>query len=164
VSTQPNDFTEPSPASQAPAVIHLPYVPPPAEKKRPKRQRAHVEQFRTDDEEHAVLEARAREVGLSLGAYCRRVLIGEAGPRARRAPPTAASRARALNITAINRVGNLINQGMRALHDTARRAPEMAERDRLAEEIAATRDLLETAIPALREALAIVLSDDDRER
>jgi len=132
----------------------------PGVRARPKRQRGNVEQFRTDDTEHGVLVEKAQAAGLSLGAYYRSVLLGDAGARARRAPPTEASRARALDITAINRVGNLINQGIRALHDTARRAAEGDERDRLAEEIAATRALLEDTLPALRETLATVLGDD----
>jgi hypothetical protein len=158
----PDDLAEPVPTGDAP-IVYLPPLPAAAEKKRPKRQRAHVEQFRTDDDEHAVLAGKAHDAGLSLGAYYRRALIGDAGERARRAPPTENSRLRAQHITAINRVGNLINQGIRALHDTARRAPEAGERDRLADEIAATRELLESALPELREALAVVIAGDDRE-
>jgi Mobilization protein NikA len=164
MSAPPRDFAEPALARDAPAIIHLPHLPPPiAEKKRPKRQRGHVEQFRTDAGEHAALAALAEAAGLSLGAYFRRELIGSAGVRARRAPPTEASRLRARHITAINRAGNLINQGIRALHDAARRAPEADSRDRLAEEITATRELLEGALPALREALAAAVAGDDHE-
>jgi hypothetical protein len=151
-----------APAGQAPPVIHLPHLPPPAmpEKKQPKRQRRHVDHFRTDDAEHAELLARAGEAGLSVDAYCRLKTLGDAGARSKRAQPTETSRLRAAHVTAINRVGNLVNQGIRALHDTARRAPEGGDRDRLAEEIAATLVLLETTLPALREALAAVLGDD----
>ncbi len=129
-------------------------------KKRPKRQRGHVEQFRTDDAEHAELVAKARGVGLSLGAYYRRELIGAPGARSKRAPPTETSRLRATHITAINRAGNLVNQGIHALNEIRRTAPEAVERDRLAYELEATRKLLEKAIPALNEALAAVLGDD----
>jgi hypothetical protein len=83
-------FNETPPAAPAPAVIHLP--PPPADlapARKPKRQRRHVEQFRTDDAEHAELVARARDAGLSIGAYARAVLLGDAGPRARRRAPAA---------------------------------------------------------------------------
>jgi hypothetical protein len=158
--TAPPDPAEAAPVAWVPAVSHLPPLPVQGEKKRPRRQRGNVEQFRTDDAEHGALTEKAQAAGLSLGAYYRSVLLGDAGQRAKRAPPTEASRARALDVTAINRVGNLINQGIRALHDTARRAPEAADRDRLAEEIAATRALLEDALPVLREALAAVLGDD----
>jgi hypothetical protein len=150
---------EPAPARDAPAVIHLPHVPlPDTEKKRPKRQRGHVEQFRTDDEEHAALMILAHEAGLSLGAYYRRELIGIAGARSKRALPTETSRLRAQHLTAINRIGNLVNQGIYALN---RIDPETAGRDRLADEVAAARELLQAAMPALREALAAVLSGDD---
>lgn len=158
--TDPFDPSEPAPARDAPAVIHLPYVPAPVAKKQPKRQRPHVDHFRTSDEEHAELLVRAREAGLSVDAYCRLKTLGDPGPRSRRGATSEASRQRAQHITAINRVGNLINQGIRALHDTARRAPEAADRDRLAEEVEATRALLQAAMPALREALAGAVSDD----
>jgi hypothetical protein len=45
----PNQHTGPAPAREAPPVIHLPYVPPPAPlsaKKQPKRQRPHVKHTR----------------------------------------------------------------------------------------------------------------------
>ena len=155
---------EPAPARDAPAVIHLPHVPsPPAAKKRPKRQRDHVDHFRTSDDEHAELVARAREAGLSVDAFCRLKTLGDPGPRSRRGAPTEASRLRAQHITAINRVGNLVNQGIRALNDTALSAPEAGSRDRLADEIAAVRELLQSTVPALQEALAGAVSGDDRE-
>jgi hypothetical protein len=160
-------ITDPAPARSAPSVIHLPYLPPPddlpGKKKRPKRQRGHVDHFRTDDTEHAELAARAREAGLSVDAYCRLKTLGDPGLRSKRAQPTAASRQRAEQITAINRVGNLINQGIHALNETAMRAPEAGSRDRLADEIAAMRELLQSAIPALNAALAAAVWDDVRE-
>jgi hypothetical protein len=73
---------EPAPASDAPAVIHLPRLPRP--KKKPKRQRSRMAFIRLDDAEFAELETRAREAGLSVGAYCRACSLGDAGPRARR--------------------------------------------------------------------------------
>jgi hypothetical protein len=155
---------EPSPANEAPDVIYLPHAPPPEiEKKRPKRQRRHVDHFRTDDAEHAELAARAREAGLSVDAYCRLKTLGDPGARSKRALPTTASRQRAQHITAINRAGNLVNQGIHALHVIELEMPEAGSRDRLADEIAALRELLQSAIPALRDALAAVISDDVRE-
>lgn len=163
MSAPPSDLTEAAPAGEAPAVIYLPDMSPTPEKKRPRRQRAHVDHFRTTAEEHAELAARAREAGLSVDAFCRLKTLGDPGERSRRSPPTENSRLRAQHITAINRVGNLVNQGIRALHDTARQAPEAGDRDRLADEIAATRELLEATLPELREALAVVIAGDDRE-
>src|SRR5580704_11821106 len=118
--TAPEHSAEPAPARDAPAVIHLPHVPPPAaapaEKKRPKRNRGHVDHFRTNDEEHAELAARAQAAGLSVDAFCRLKTLGDAGPRSKRALPTETSRLRAQHVTAINRVGNLVNQGIYALN------------------------------------------------
>jgi hypothetical protein len=108
-------FGEAAPAAQAPAIIHL---PPPADlvpARKPRRQRRHVEQYRTDDAEHAELVARARDAGLSTGAYSRTVLLGDAGPRARRRAPVDRELL-AHNNAALNRVGNNLNQIARALH------------------------------------------------
>jgi hypothetical protein len=71
---------------------------------------------------------------------------------------------RAQHITAINRVGNLVNQGIHALHVIELQMPEAGSLGRLSDEIAATRELLQSAIPALREALAAVVAGDDRQR
>jgi hypothetical protein len=134
--------------------------PPDAGPKKPKRQKARFVGIRFDDAGLDEAQRRAREAGLSLGAYARQRMIDDAGPRAKRAPPTETSRLRAQHITAINRAGNLVNQGIFALN---RIDPEIGTRDRLADEVAAARELLESTIPALREALAAVLSGDDRE-
>ena len=153
-------------ARETPAVIHLPHLPPPtlpSSKKRPKRQRGHVEQFRTDADEHAALVELARKAGLSLGAYYRRELLGDAGPRAKRAPPTEASWLNAAHIAAINRAGSLLNQGIRAVNEIARAAPTTSERDRLSDELESVRGLLESAVPALKSAFAAALAGDVRE-
>jgi hypothetical protein len=155
-----NHHPETAPASDAPPVIQLPHMPLPTEKKRPKRQRGHVDHFRTDAAEHAELAARAAAAGLSVDAFCRLMTLGDPGPRSRRTQPTENSRLRATHITAINRAGNLVNQGIHALNEIKRTAPEAVERDRLAYELEATRKLLEKAMPALNDALAAVLGDD----
>ena len=151
-------------AHDLPEIIYLPHLPPPGvvpgEKKRPKRNRGHVDHFRTSDEEHAELASRARAEGLSVDAYCRLKTLGNAGLRSKRAQPTAASKQRAEHITAINRIGNLINQGIHALN---RIDHDDGPRDRLADEVAAAREILAEAMPLLREALAAAVSDDVRE-
>ena len=86
--------------------------------------------------------------------------LGDAGPRSRRSPPTKDSLLRAQEITAINRAGNLLNQGIRALHDIRQAAQVVTNRDRLADEIEATRKLMEEAMPFLMAALAAVIGDD----
>lgn len=131
-----------------------------AARKQPKRQRSRHVFVRLSDDELAELERRAQAAGLSSGAYFRKSALGEAGPRSKRAAPTTASRLRFEHITAINRAGNLVNQGIRALNEIALSAPAADHRDRLAYELEQARKLLETAIPALNEALAAVMGDD----
>lgn len=144
-------------AAIPPAVIIL---PPPAAKQQPKRKRNHVDHFRTDDDEHAELAEMAREAGLSVDAFCRLKIFGDPGPRSRRSRPTPESRLHADAVIAVNRVGNLVNQGIYALNETALKAPEVAgSRDRLADEIAYARALLSSAVPALHTALAGLLGE-----
>jgi hypothetical protein len=134
-------------------------TPAPA-KKQPNRQRRHVDHFRTDDEEHAELAARARDAGLSVDAFCRLMTLGSPGPRSRRTQPTAASRLRFDTVTAINRIGNLFNQGIRSLHEIRLSAPAARERDRLAYELETLRKDLEKGLGELSLALAAVTADD----
>ncbi len=150
------------PAPQIPAVIHLPYAPSPApEKKKPRRRRARHVFVRLDDAELAELEIRARAAGLSGGAYFRRAALGDPGPRSKRAAPSEQSRLKADHVVAINRWGNLANQGIRALNEIALRAAPATSRDRLADEVIATRELLRGALAALTQTLAMVRGEPD---
>ena len=88
---------------------------PSAAKKKPRRRRQHVEQFRTDDAEHAALEARAREAGLSVGAFVRACALGDPGPRAKRRPTVDGELVARANAE-MNRVGNNINQIAHAMN------------------------------------------------
>ena len=142
------------------ALIELPTGPA---KEPAKRRRRNVDHFRTDDEEHAELAARARDAGLSVDAFCRLKTLGDPGPRSRRSPPTEDRVLRAQHITAINRAGNLVNQGIHALHDIRQAAPAAVERDRLAYELEAVRKLLQSAIPVLSEAVTAAAAGDVRE-
>jgi hypothetical protein len=128
----------------------------PAAKKQPKRQRSRHVFVRLTDAELAELERRGQAAGLSSGAYFRKSALGDAGPRAKRAAPTDASLLKLQHVVAINRAGGLVNQGIRALHEIRQTAPAAVERDRLAYELETVRKLLESAIPALNEALAAV--------
>jgi hypothetical protein len=162
MSAPPRDLDEPAPTAPAPAVIHLPYVPPPApEKKKPRRQRARHVFVRLDDAELAELQTRARAAGLSAGAYFRQAALGDPGPRSKRAAPTEQSRLKADHVVAINRWGNLANQGIRSLNEIALKAPEATSRDRLADEVMDARELLRGAVAALIEALAMVRGEPD---
>jgi hypothetical protein len=155
MSAPPRDFAEPAPAGEAPTVIHLPYVPPPTpEKKKPKRRRGYGEHFRTDEDEHAALIALAQAEGLSLGAYYRQKLIGDPGPRSKRAAPTEQGHLTVANHMAVNRVGANVNQGIRALNEIALKAPQATSRDRLADELMGTRELLRASLAAVEETLA----------
>ena len=134
--TEPSDpFPEAPSAREAPAVIHLPdqrqfrkEVTSGSEK----RQRRHVVQFRTDDAELAELQRRAWDSGrLSVGAFCRKRALGDPGVRHARGPAPADVRLWAQNFTALNRIGNNLNQTARALNELLLIAQEM-NADRLA--------------------------------
>jgi hypothetical protein len=150
VASPKKKTTEPR-MSEAAASLEIPPAP---EKKKPKRRRSRHVFVRLDDAELAELETRAREVGLSAGAYFRHSALGDAGPRSKRAAPTEESRLTANHIIAVNRVGANVNQGIRALNEIALKAPETRSRDRLADEVMATRELLREAVRAVDETLA----------
>lgn len=140
-----------------------------AAKKQPNRQRRHVDHFRTTDEEHAELLARAAAAGLSVDAYCRLKTLGEPGPRSRRRLPTGNSRERAKALAALNHIGGNLNQGFRALNEIALAAPAATHRDRLAYEIEMLRkelakgvDALTPALEAVRDAFSSGTADDSQ--
>jgi Mobilization protein NikA len=149
--TEPPELLPEAPSARdAPPVIHLPPPPPVREPYRPrsgseKRQRQHVEQFRTDDAEHAELQRRAWDSGrLSVSAYCRKRALGDPGVRHARGPAPPDIRLLAQNFGELNRVGNNLNQTVRALNELVliaretgndrllRIAGEAIERNRLA--------------------------------
>lgn len=116
----------------APAVIIL---PPPgaltaAKEKKPRRRRTHVKRCRFDDAELAEFEARARASGLSEGAYNRQCTIGDAGPRAKRSPPTFDGKLVARLNAELNHIGSNLNQVTRGLNQLCLVAREM-DADRL---------------------------------
>ena len=141
--------------TEAAQIIELPTAAP--EKKVPKRQRPEIKRARYSPDEAAEFDRRATAAGLSDGAFIRVSTIGEQGqPRSRRRPLGEQGQLRAQHVAAINRAGGLVNQGIRALNETALRAPEAGSRDRLADEIKAARELLQPALAALLETLAAV--------
>jgi hypothetical protein len=80
-----------------------------------KRQRGVPVSVRFLPDERATVEAKAREVGLSLAGFLRACGLGTAGPRARRSPPVnaeALGRATAV----LNKVGSNLNQIARVLN------------------------------------------------
>ena len=79
------------------------------------RQRGKIVPTRFLPEEHAELEARAAEVGLSSSAYLRSCALGDAGPRARRSP-TLDRELAARAIAELNKAGSNLNQIARAVN------------------------------------------------
>jgi hypothetical protein len=65
------------------------------------------------DAEAGLLEARAAEAGLSVASFLRASALGDAGPRARRAP-TIEKQALGAAIAELNKIGSNINQIARA--------------------------------------------------
>lgn len=150
-------ITEPAPARAAPPVIHLgpPPAVTPATKARHgsgKRRRVNLEQFRTDDDEHAELERRARDAGLSVSAYSREAAIGPDRKPPRRRPrriATADAEALLTALVGFNRANNLLNQTARTGNTLALFAEEYGAR-RVAE---IAREILR-AVENLREDFA----------
>jgi hypothetical protein len=70
---------------------------------------------RWSEGEFARLEAAAAEAGLSRGSFIRAMALGDAGPRARRAP-TIEKQVLGAAIAELNRVGNNVNQIARAVN------------------------------------------------
>lgn len=74
-----------------------------------KRQRSKSARAAVTPDEYSAIEARARNAGLSTGAYLRACALGESGPRAKRAPPLNRE-LMAEALASLNRVGNNLNQ------------------------------------------------------
>lgn len=170
--TEPPDLISELPSGRAaPAVIHLP-PPPASEPYRPRsgsnrRQRQHVEQFRTDDAEHAELQRRAWDSGrLSVSAFCRKRTLGDPGVRHARGPAPPDVQLLSRNFSELNRVGNNLNQTTRALNELVLIAPEVGA-DRLVQIAREAIERSETAIAELHALMAEnrrALGYRDRER
>lgn len=107
------------------------------------RQRMKGVRARVTAAEYEAIQARARNAGLSTGAYLRACALGDEGPRARRTPPIHGD-ALAQAIAALNRVGNNINQIAHHLN-----AGEHPDRVR----IAASGEQLDACLAAISKAL-----------
>lgn len=71
--------------------------------------RVRVVASRVSPDEHAALDQKARDAGLSIGGYLRACGLGDAGLRTRRKPPLNAELL-AYAVAQLNRVGNNLNQ------------------------------------------------------
>lgn len=74
-----------------------------------KRQRLKGVRAAVTPAEYSAIEERARQAGLSTGAYLRACALGDSGPRAKRAPPINRELLSEA-LASLNRVGNNINQ------------------------------------------------------
>jgi len=80
-----------------------------------KRQRTRNISVPVDDDEFALIDAKARVAGMRRGSFGRACMLGDAGPRAQRAP-TVNAEALALATAALNKVGSNLNQMARILN------------------------------------------------
>lgn len=71
--------------------------------------RKRVVAARVSADEYAVLDAKARDAGLSIGSYLRATSLGSAGPRARRRTQIHEELA-GYAVSQLNRTGNNLNQ------------------------------------------------------
>lgn len=119
--------------------------PTPAGKRRgsQKRQRTKAFNIGMTEAEFAQAEDRARRAGLSNAAYGRACVLGEKGPRAKRAPP--------LNhellseaLASLNRVGNNLNQIAKQLNSGGH--PDRAAMADARSELTAILELILNAI------------------
>jgi hypothetical protein len=153
-------FDEETAAVEAPAAIRLPV---PAETERPKRKQRSGSQKRRRGkgavlvsllpEERALAEQKAGDAGLSLSAYGRACMLGNAGPRSRKRLPIDRE-ALAHAVAEFNRAGSNLNQIARALNEIAAAGREGEGRDRLA----VLAEELTVPIGALRDQFAAPLA------
>jgi hypothetical protein len=90
-----------------------------------RRQRTHIERFRTDDTEHEVLAEKVHASGMSFGAYMRHLALGTEASRPRRASPEA--KALTAGIVAFNRAHSNLNEIVQAANALAGRQAERTE-------------------------------------
>jgi hypothetical protein len=111
--TETKGAGEPSPPIDTPIILAevKPRRKPPQRGKAGGRTR-HKAVWLTEAEE-GLLAARAAEAGLSIASYLRAAALGDAGPRARRAP-TIEKQALGDAIAELNKIGSNINQIARA--------------------------------------------------
>ncbi len=106
------------------APVSPPQTEPPGAEKKPRRKapqrgkaggRTKPRSLWFTETESAQLEARAAKAGLSVSSYMRAAALGDAGPRARRAP-TIEKKILGAAIAELNKVGSNLNQIARAVN------------------------------------------------
>ena len=146
-----------------------PEQPPGAKKSRSgsaKRRRHHLEQFRTDDAEHAALHAKVRASGCkSLGEFVMRLAAIASAPEARprrRAHAIVDSTALMHALVAFNREHNNFNQAVRALNTLVLVADERSN-GQLAHEIRRLQDQITLLQQQFAAPLAAILGAMQRD-
>jgi hypothetical protein len=144
MSDASESVTETPPAASAPAIIYLPPPPDLAEAKKRNRRSGSERRQRASKpvlvrllpEERAAVEEKAATAGMSMAAYARACMLGNGGPRARKRPPVNRALLAVANAD-LNRVGNNLNQAMRAFHARGE-VPLCAEIEEMRRELLAT--------------------------
>lgn len=109
-------------------------LPAPKRSGSEKRQRGVPVSVRFSPTERAALDAKARAAGLSIGSYLRAAGLGDAGPRARRAP-TVNAELLAHALAGLNKAGSNLNQVAHVLN-AGRAAGARASTEAVAELLA----------------------------
>jgi Bacterial mobilisation protein (MobC) len=126
----------------------------PVEPRKPNRGtkggRMRVVAARVSVDEYAVLDAKARDAGISIGSYLRATALGSVGPRARRRPAIHEELA-GYAVTQLNRAGNNLNQLARRFN-----AADAVEANETNLAVAETRE----AVRQLCRAFGIGISHD----
>ena len=119
--------------------------PVPAGKRRGRQQRQRSKAFNIGmtAAEFAQAEALARKAGLSNAAYGRACVLGESGPRAKRAPPVNRELLGEA-LASLNRVGNNLNQIAKQLNSGGH--PDQAAMAEARSELTAILELVINAI------------------
>jgi hypothetical protein len=110
-----------------------------------------VRQSRYDDAELAEFERRARALKLSGSAFIRAKTPDDPGPRSQRNLPTPDTKLLTQGISALNRVGNNLNQRARAYNELVIIARELGA-DRLERILTDAMEQNQTEIDELRAA------------
>jgi hypothetical protein len=138
----PHDLVEPAPASEAPPVIHLPYVPPPKEEARRKTRRGSEKRKRSagilvklTPADHQRLKAEAAAAGMSAAGYLASGRLGDEIAdrprlRVRSRLPKLDTELLARNNAELNHIGSNENQRTRVLNELRMYAREIGA-DRL---------------------------------
>jgi len=168
---------EAAPAGEAPAIIYLPHLPPPAKpaparrngrpvstkpgsqisrRRRVEDPKSRVITFRCTAPEYEMFEARAKAAGLAIGPYLRQRETGSSGPRSHR-NPSEATKLLSQILGQMGKRGSNLNQGARALNQINLVAGDGEGRDRLAERIEDLAELHRRAIAEHRECVAAIM-------